>query len=254
MVGKRWTYQETQMAFALYYLIPSNEIDKRDADVWRLSEGLGRTPRSVAMKLWNIAAHDEQRIDQGKAGLRHGSALDAKMWEDYREQGDDFVWMGIEMLDSLLSQDGLSPNVQYATASLREGGDRVVQAKQRINQEYFKNCLLQNYGSQCCLTGLRIIDLLVASHIKPWAVCSDGFEKIDPRNGLLLNSFHDKAFDRGLITLSKDMRIIVSKTVLHDDPNDMWLWAYNGCIIDLPSCNLPAAEFIEYHQDCVFKG
>ena len=254
MAGKRWTYEETQMAFALYYLISVSEIDKRDADVWRLAESLGRTPRSVAMKLWNIAALDERRISQGKAGLRHGSSLDAKAWDDYRAQGDSFVWDGIVLLDSVLAYKKLTPNVQYATMSLREGGERVVQAKQRINQAYFKNCLLQNYSGRCCLTGLPIIDLLIASHIKPWSACADGFERVDPRNGLLLNAFHDKAFDRGLITLSKGMEVIVSRKVSHDNANDDWLWAFDGKGIELPLCNAPAAEFIEYHQDCVFRG
>lgn len=254
MAGKRWTYEETQMAFALYYLIPANEIDKKDADVWRLAEGLARTPRSVAMKLWNIAALDERRVDQGKAGLRHGSSLDAKAWEDYRVQGDDFIWDGIDLLNSVLSREKLTPGVKYAMVYLREGGERTVEAKQRINQRYFKNSLVQNYSGRCCLTGLRITELLIASHIKPWAACDDGFERIDPRNGLLLNAFHDKAFDRGLITLTKDMEIVVSRRVAHDEANDGWLWAYDGQRIELPTCNAPAPKFIEYHQDCVFRG
>lgn len=254
MAGKRWTYQETQMAFALYYLIPANEIDKKDADVWRLAESLGRTPRSVAMKLWNIAAYDERRIDQGKAGLRHGGSLDIKVWNDYREHGDDFIWEGIGLLETALSGETLSPCVQYATNCLREGIDEVVYAKRRVNQNYFKNCLMQNYGSRCCLTGLQMTDLLIASHIKPWSACENGAERVDPRNGLLLNAFHDKAFDRGLITLSRNLEIVVSRKVVHDEPNDSWLWAYNGRKIELPSCNSPALEFVEYHQDCVFQG
>lgn len=252
MAARRWTYQETQMAFALYYLIPVNEIDKKDADVWRLAEGLDRTPRSVAMKLWNIASLDERRIEQGKAGLSHASSLDARVWEDYREQGDDFVWAGIELLDSVLKKDEVSQNVQYATVSMHEGGERVVLAKQRINQSYFKNSLLQIYGSSCCLTGLHILELLIGSHIKPWSKCASGIEQVDPRNGLLLNAFHDKAFDKGLITLSNNMEVIVSQRVEHNEPNDLWLWAYDGAKISLPTCNLPAAEYIEYHQDCVF--
>ncbi len=254
MAGKRWTYQETQMAFALYYLIPTSEIDKKDADVWRLAESLGRTTRSVAMKLWNIAALDKHRVSQGKAGLRHGSALDVKVWDDYREQGDDFIRTGIGLLDSALKHEELSPSVQYATTSLREGGERIVRTTRRINQDYFKNCLLQNYGSRCCLTGLRIVDLLIASHIKPWFACANGAERVDPRNGLLLNAFHDKAFDQGLITLSNNLEVVVSSKVIHDNPSDSWLWAYSGQRIDLPSCNMPAREFIEYHQDCVFQN
>ena len=252
MAGRLWTHDEEQMAFALYYLIPANEIDKRDAEVWRLAEALGRTPRSVAMKLWNIAALDEGRVDLGRAGLPHGSALDARMWDEFRERGDDFVWEGIDMLGSALKGARPAPSVQYAVLSLKEGRETIVQAKRRVNQNYFRNRLKENYGNKCCLTGIRIDKLLVASHIKPWAACEDRHDRLDPRNGLLLNALHDRAFDSGLITLDKGLRIVVSGTVPHDSPNDEWLWRYSGEKIALPSCNAPAPEFIEYHRDCVF--
>lgn len=254
MAGQKWTYRETQLAFALYYLIPVSEIDKRESDVWRLAEHLGRTPRSVAMKLWNIAAFDENRMAQGKAGLKHGSALDAKMWEDYRIRGDDFILESVELLTSVL--DGVKNRslVDYAALDLRVGWDRVGQTKHRVNQQYFRNTLMDNYAGQCCLTGLAVPKLLVASHIKPWAACEEGPDRVNPKNGLLLNAFHDRAFDAGLITLSRNKEIIVSKTVPHNDPNDSWLWSYEKATIALPKCNEPALEFIEYHQDCVFAG
>ena len=254
MSGQRWTYQETKMAFALYYLIPTTEIDKKNADVWRLAEGLQRTPRSVAMKLWNIAALDDRRVSQGKVGLKHGSLLDIQIWDEYRKRGDDFIWEGIGLLGSLLDHESLTPDVRIAAHSLREGGDRLVTTKQRINQNYFKNCLVQIYGNRCCITGLQLTELLVASHIKPWSACKNGIERVNPCNGLLLNALHDRSFDRGLITLSKDMKVIVSGKVTHTDQNDSWLWAYHGRQIQMPSCNPPAIEFIEFHQDCIFQG
>ena len=45
--------------------------------------------------------------------------------------------------------------------------------------------------------------LLIASHIKPWAV-SDSKERIDPNNGFILSPLYDKLFDRGYITFSDD--------------------------------------------------
>ncbi len=46
-------------------------------------------------------------------------------------------------------------------------------------------------------------DLLIASHIIPWA---DGTptQKLNPENGICLSALYDKAFDRGLITISPD--------------------------------------------------
>lgn len=60
------------------------------------------------------------------------------------------------------------------------------------------------------MTGISISELLIASHIKPWKVSNNEDEKTNPRNGLCLNALHDKAFDRGLITIDKNYKIIVS--------------------------------------------
>ena len=64
---------------------------------------------------------------------------------------------------------------------------------------------------------LAVSELLNASHIVPWAV--DSKNRLNPRNGLCLNSLHDRAFDRGLLTITTDYRVMVSKKlkVLSDD-------------------------------------
>lgn len=90
----------------------------------------------------------------------------------------------------------------------------------RVNQEFFRNTLLANYNSRCCLTGLSNKALLVASHIKLWKVSDPKTERLAPDNGLLLNALHDKAFDRGLITITKDLMIVVSGAVGHETPED----------------------------------
>ncbi|SUA24417.1 Uncharacterised protein [Neisseria gonorrhoeae] len=49
-------------------------------------------------------------------------------------------------------------------------------------------------------------ELLVASHIKPWREDKDN--RLNPRNGLCLNALHDKAFDRGLLGIDENFKII----------------------------------------------
>lgn len=77
----------------------------------------------------------------------------------------------------------------------------IVQA--RVGQGQFRKDLLALWGAKCCATGLDIPDLLVASHIHPWAAASD-VEKLDKFNGLLLSPAFDAAFDKGLISLAND--------------------------------------------------
>lgn len=63
------------------------------------------------------------------------------------------------------------------------GLERVEQVRTRVNQDYFRNVLLSNYGGTCCLTGIDIPTLLTASHIKPWAAATPS-ERLMSSNGL----------------------------------------------------------------------
>ena len=53
--------------------------------------------------------------------------------------------------------------------------------------------------------------LLQASHIVPWS--RDAGRRLDPRNGIALSALHDRAFDRGLITLDEELRVVVAGAV-----------------------------------------
>ena len=110
---------------------------------------------------------------------------------------------------------------------------------QRINQSYFRNSLLLNYQYTYCITGMQIPSMLIASHIKPWKA-STPTEKTAASNGLLLNAFHDRAFDQGLISIDDDYRIMVNHDkVRHSPVNDQWLYAFEDQRITLPqSANL----------------
>jgi predicted restriction endonuclease len=60
------------------------------------------------------------------------------------------------------------------------------------------------YWEGCCpLTGIADPALLRASHIVPWAECSDE-QRLDVHNGLLLSALWDAAFDKGLISFTDD--------------------------------------------------
>ena len=252
MARRNWSLDETTMAFVLYFLLEPREIDGKTIDIQQLGEALGRSADAVAMKISNISANDQNRISQGKVGLRHGSKLDEAIWELYEDRGDEFLSEGIELLTSTLDAAGSRQPIEYAVISLPEGKERLAEATVRTNQKYFRNSLLDNYQRRCCLTGLAIPELLAASHIKPWKKSDPKTERLAPSNGLLLNAFHDKAFDKGLITLDMDYRIVVSSKVKHAEAADEMLWRYHGVEIEMPKRMPPAKEFIEYHKDCIF--
>ncbi len=68
--------------------------------------------------------------------------------------------------------------------------------------------ILTSYGAKCAVTGVEEPKLLVASHIMGWS--EDAAQRLNPRNGILLNALHDKAFDRHLITFDETNRMVVS--------------------------------------------
>lgn len=157
-------------------------------------------------------------------------------------------------------ESGLPPTdrmVEYDMVDLPPAGtERMVETKQRVNQGYFRTSLLENYNHRCCLTGISIDQLLIASHIKPWKDADPRTERTSPSNGLLLNAFHDRAFDKGLITLNDEYRVIVSPKVkrnLKRNPEGAdLLLGYEGRQIELPSKMPPNREFIHWHNENVF--
>lgn len=133
------------------------------------------------------------------------------------------------------------------------GKDRETIVKVRVNQDFFRSAILSSYNLKCCITGLSIPDFLVASHIKPWS--KDEENRTNPHNGLCLNSIHDKAFDRGFLTVTPDFKIKVSD-FFNDyskdkSVNDFFL-RYDNQNIVKPERFLPAKEFLDYHFQNIF--
>ena len=80
---------------------------------------------------------------------------------------------------------------------------------QRIGQYIFRDALMDYWGGRCPMTGITEPGLLRASHIVPWADCTDA-QRLDVHNGLLLSALWDAAFDRGLISFADDGTVLVS--------------------------------------------
>lgn len=252
--GSKWTRDETLMAWALYMILPAKEIDDEGQDVQRLARALGRSANAVALKVWNIAAHDERRLAKGKVGMSHGSHLDAEIWDDFAREGDALLERAVRLLADALNRGSASESVEYAVVDLPIGATKETTVAARVNQRYFRNRLLENYDGRCCLTGLSLPSLLVASHIKPWSDSDPVTERLAPDNGLLLNSLHDRAFDQGLITLDNELRVVVSPVVPKDDKAAAeYLWNFEGQQIAEPLAFSPRQEFIEYHNDVIFQ-
>lgn len=132
-----------------------------------------------------------------------------------------------------------------------EETERISRQKVRIGQIDFRNSLLAEM-ERCPITGIDDKRLLVASHIKPW-VHSDNYERLNPKNGLLLSPLFDKLFDKnvGLITFTSEKRILISNKLSQENIGRLNI--SNNQIIDNLDVNY-REDFLDYHRRFIFQG
>lgn len=255
--GIKWSREETILAFDLYCRTPFGKISQSNPDIIELAVLLGRTPGSVGLKMHNLAHYDPELQKRNVTAMAHGSKLDAQIFEEFSSDWMELSYQA-QLIKAKLQRRDIVENIDFSNVEIIPSGEeREYMMKQRIGQVFFRTVVLNSYNKQCCITGLNNTDLLVASHIKPWNVSNEQTERTNPSNGLCLNALHDRAFDRGLITIDKNYRMIVSmqlKNAVMDDNTKKWFWNYDHMQIMLPDKFVPGKEFIEYHNDVIFQG
>lgn len=263
MPARKWTYDETLLAFDLYCKIPFGKIHYRNPDIIKLAEFLGRTPSSVAMKMVNLSSHDPELRKRGIKGLSNGSKLEQIVWDDFRNNGAKLIVRAEELYresqyhsNDIDSSSNLQEKLDLELLNIPVGINKTTLRKQRIGQIFFRKAVLSSFNNRCCITGITITSLLIASHIKPWAKSDDSTEKANPQNGLCLNALHDKAFDSGLISISEDYKIMVSpklKEMEIDSKSKELFTDIEGKEIMLPDRFIPEKKFLRYHNEYVFQ-
>lgn len=118
----------------------------------------------------------------------------------------------------------------------------------RVGQGSFRKSLFEKYHGRCIITGIDHPKLLVASHIKPWAVSSNK-ERLSVDNGLLLSATYDRLFDSGLITFDKHGKIFLSSFIGAENTKRLNL-SKDMCFNLRISGNM--GEYLDYHNDVLF--
>jgi len=133
----------------------------------------------------------------------------------------------------------------------QDGKDRIRECKTRVGQGAFREMILRNYNNRCCITGLDITTINRASHIIGWAEPKGRKIRMDQQNGLCLSATYDAAFDKHLISLDDNYRIILSKEIREHYTSDSvqtHFRAKEGLNITLPSRFQPKLQYIEHHR------
>ena len=237
---KNWTREEIILAIELYCRTSFGRIHSTNEDIINLSQRIGRTPNSVALKMANFASLNPT-LD--RKGMRNYSKLDEEIWDEFFANPDEFIKKALEKTNFNYVQK----EDDDLLGGFRDGGEYVATTKARKNQNYFRQMVLAAYDEKCAITGIDAPELLIASHIMPWS--SHSPTRTDPRNGICLNALHDKAFDRGFLTLDEHYKVCLSSKIMnrHD-----FFDKYVGAPIAMPSRFLPSPDFMRHHREHIF--
>lgn len=256
MATDKWTRDQVKLAFHLYCQLPFGQLHSRNPEIKKLAALLKRTPGSVAMKCTNLASFDPTVTGRGRAGLKGASKLDRAIWDEYSSDWDRLAVECDELLRGLNDGNPLSADREQfieIEADDYTGAVRKTVVQVRVKQWFFRRTVMSGYRGRCCMSGISEPRLLVASHIVPWR--ADHSNRLNPRNGLCLSSLHDRAFDEGLIALSDEFSVMVSKRLKRHSSEVMIrdsLIGLENKAIELPERFVPDTKFLQWHRDNIF--
>ena len=133
----------------------------------------------------------------------------------------------------------------------RYGTEQLI--RPRIGQGGFKVLITDAYQRRCAITGEKTLPVLEAAHIQPYS--ERGPHEV--QNGLLLRRDFHTLFDRGYLTIHKDLRVEVSQRIKEDFGNGRVYYAHHGqLLVNVPERaeQLPDVKYLEWHQEHVFLG
>ena len=248
--GIPWSREELILAFELYCRITFQKTKTSNPEVQELAKLLGRTPASVARKLGNFGAFDPELRKAKITGLTHTSKLDREIWEEFNRNWNGLVWEAGQLRQLL---EGERKDQQFLVQPSGPS-EKLRTTKQRVHQAFFRAAILSSYEETCCITGLKIQECLIASHIVPWG--EEEKYRTDPTNGLCLSSTFDRLFDAGLITINENLDVCVATILLRTkiQSTKELICSYNGRRIIRPRRFMPSAERLQWHRVNVFKG
>jgi putative restriction endonuclease len=252
MERRAWTRDQLVKTLALYCQLPFGKMHSRHSAVVALANAIERTPSAVALKLVNFASLDSDLRGRGVGGMGNTSAADRSIWAEFFGRWDVLADNSI-VVEPTESAEAPARKGSAPPAAPTGPTEVLRETTQRRGQSFFRAAVIAAHDGKCCITGITSEAMLRASHIVPWS--HDPALRLDPRNGLCLNALHDAAFDRGLITLSDQFVLQISKRVKAEVPAEIYREMFEsraGSPILMPQRFTPSPEMLEFHRRRVF--
>jgi putative restriction endonuclease len=134
--------------------------------------------------------------------------------------------------------------------------ERVLQLTSRpVRDKAFRRLVLSAYKERCAVTGLKFINgggraEVNAAHIRP--VEHDGPDILT--NGIALSGTAHWMFDRGLISLSDDLDILISRQVNDIDSVRSFIRKEGRAATPERAVDRPRPDFLQWHRENCFKN
>lgn len=178
-------------------------------------------------------------IVQGK-GYDTSTAIGGRIWAQVQERLAHRPLPAAAVMERQVVTEGTSA---YGAEFL---------TRARLGQSAFRVAVIEAYHRRCALTGEKTLPVLTAAHIKPYS--RTGPHKVS--NGLLLRSDLHLLFDHGLITVTPEYVVEVSKRIREQYENGRIYYALHGQAISLPEIEQerPDRMFLEWHNREVYVG
>ncbi|MDA1016288.1 MAG: HNH endonuclease [Planctomycetota bacterium] len=229
--------------------MPFGRITSRNPLIRELAVSIGRTPGSVTRKLGNFGAFDPELAARNIVGLTHGSKLDRMIWDEFHRDWNGLVVLAHDLRVARTGSSEAMPLVPPTGPS-----ERIATTRQRLHQSFFRDAVLSSYSVRCCVTGLPIVQCLVAGHIIPWSV--EERRRADPTNGVCLSATFDRLYDCGLVTIEDDLTLRISNRLREVEDRAVMelVTSRHGQKIEPPARFRPDPACLRWHREHKFES
>lgn len=170
--------------------------------------------------------------------------VQGRTYDSEHGEGRELWTQVTQRLQAITSATQLDEEPRYGASYL---------TRARLGQGAFRVLVTEAYRRRCAITAERTLPVLEAAHIKPYA--EQGPHLL--QNGLLLRSDLHRLFDDGYVTLSEDMRVVVSKRIRENLENGKEYYKYDGKRVEnLPDspAERPSPDLLKWHRENRFEA
>lgn len=193
--------------------------------------------------------------DLGRMSGRAQSAIRALSGEDFHR----IVDLGLTETNDFYPRIGepIASNLQEERSEFIFDQEREaveITLSKKVRKCAFRTNVINAYDKRCAFTDIKLINgggraEVQAAHIKP--VKANGPDSV--RNGIALSGTAHWMFDRGLISVSDDLEVLISRQ--YNDPQSIESMLRANRKMNLPSREFdrPHSVYLEWHRNNIFK-